>query len=191
DILHEYLQHGGRPAFEARLVLAATLSPSYGIYSGFELCERAPREPGSEEYLHSEKYELRQRRWDAPDSLDPDLRAVNRIRRENVALRTLPNVRFLHAEDDAVLFYHRYAPGNDLLVAVNLDPRRVRETMVHVPLGDLGFGEDEPFEVEDLLTGTRYTWRGERNYVRLDPAERAGHVLRVVRAAAAAPGSAP
>ncbi len=191
DILHEYLQHGGRPAFRVRLLLAATLSPSYGIYSGFELCENVPREPGSEEYAHSEKYELRHRQWDAPDSLDPDLRTINRVRRENVALRTLTNLRFLRSEDDAVLFYHRYAPGNDLLVAVNLDPRRVRETMVHVPIGDLGLGEDEPFEVEDLLTGTRYTWRGTRNYVRLDPAERVGHLLRVVRAPASAPAAAP
>jgi starch synthase (maltosyl-transferring) len=182
DILHEYLQQGGRAAFRVRLLLAATLSPSYGIYSGFELCENVPREPGSEEYLHSEKYELRQRNWDVPDSLDPDLRTLNRIRRENAALRALENVRFLPSEDDAVLFYHRFAPGDDLLVAVNLDPHGVRETMVHAPIAELGFTEDEPFDVEDLLTGTRYTWRGTRNYVRLDPGERVGHVLRVVRA---------
>jgi starch synthase (maltosyl-transferring) len=182
DILHEYLQHGGPPAFRVRLLLAATLSPTYGIYSGFELCERLPREAGSEEYLHSEKYELRPRQWNAPESLDPDLRTINRVRRENVALRTLSNLRFLPSEDDAVLCYHRYAPGNDLFAIVNLDPRRVRETMVHVPIGDLGFAEDQPFEVEDLLTGTRYTWCGTRNYVRLDPAERPGHLLRLVRA---------
>ncbi len=180
DILHEYLQAGGRPAFRARLLLAATLSPTYGIYSGFELCENVPREEGSEEYQHSEKYELRPRQWDAPGNLDADLRAINRIRRENPALRRLRNVRFHDSEDDAVLFYHKAAPGNDLLVAVNLDPHHVRETMVHVPLVDLGLRDDQPFEVEDLLTGTRYTWQGSRNYVRLDPAERPGHLLRVI-----------
>ena len=180
DILHEYLQTGGRPAFRVRLLLAATLSPSYGIYSGFELCENVPREPGSEEYLHSEKYELRHREWGAPGSLDADLRVLNRARRENPALRRLRNVRFHPTEDDAVLFYHKSAPGNDLLVAVNLDPHRVRETVVHAPLAALGLGEDQPFAVEDLLTGTRYTWQGARNYVRLDPAERPGHLLRVI-----------
>jgi starch synthase (maltosyl-transferring) len=185
DILHEYLQHGGRPAFRVRLLLAATLSPTYGIYSGFELCENVPREPGSEEYLHSEKYEIRQRDWTAPGSLDADLRTLNRIRREHVALRTLSNVRFHPSEDDAVLFYHKQAPGDDLLVAVNLDPHAAHETMVHVPVADLDLAEDQPFEVEDLLTGERYTWRGTRNYVRLDPVERPGHLLRVL------PPSAP
>jgi len=187
DILHEYLQTGGPAAFRVRLLLAATLSPSYGIYAGFELCEHVPREDGSEEYLHSEKYEIRQRRWDAPQSLDADIRAINRVRRENPALRTLTNVRFHDTEDDAVLFYHRYAPGNDLLGIVNVDPHQVHETMVHVPLGDLGLTEDEPFGVEDLLTGARYTWQGTRNYVRLDPAERPGHLLRVIRAVERAP----
>ncbi len=182
DILHEYLQHGGRPAFRVRLLLAATLSPTYGIYSGFELCENVPREPGSEEYLHSEKYELRHRDWDAPGNLAADIRVLNRIRRENPALRELRNIRFHASEDDAVLFYHKPAPGDDLLVVVNLDPAKVRETMVHVPVHDLGLREDQPFEVEDLLSGTRYTWQGTRNYVRLDPAERPGHVLRVVPA---------
>ncbi|MGH7689979.1 MAG: alpha-amylase family glycosyl hydrolase, partial [Gemmatimonadaceae bacterium] len=187
DILHEYLQRGGRPAFRVRLLLAATLSPAYGIYSGFELCENVPREEGSEEYLHSEKYELRQRDWAAPGNLDADLRLLNRIRRENPALQRLDNVQFSDAEDDAVLVYHKRVPENDLLVVVNLDPHGVRQTMVHVPLRDLGIGDNQPFVVEDLLTGTRYTWRGPRNYVRLDPAERPGHLLRVVRGPEGAP----
>jgi starch synthase (maltosyl-transferring) len=185
DILHEYLQTGGRAAFRVRLLLAATLSPTYGIYSGFELCEDVPREPGSEEYAHSEKYELRHRDWEAPGNLNADLRLANRLRRENPALRRLRNVDFHDSEDEAVLFYHKRAPGNDLLVVVNVDPHGVRETMVHVPVDALGLREDQPFEVEDLLTGTRYTWQGTRNYVRLDPAERPGHVFRVIRPAEA------
>ncbi len=183
DILHAYLQDGGPSAFRVRLLLAATLSPTYGMYSGFELFERVPREEGSEEYAHSEKYELRQRDWDAAESLDADIRTINRIRRENPALRTLANLHFHDTEDDTVLFYHKRAPENDLFVIVNLDPHTVHETMVHVPVWELGLGEDDAFEVEDLLTGSRYTWRGQRNYVRLDPAERPGHLLRLVRPA--------
>lgn len=180
DILHEYLQHGGPAAFRVRLLLAATLSPTYGIYSGFELCENVPREEGSEEYLHSEKYEIRQRDWSAPGNLDGELRLINRIRRENLALRSLSNIRFHPSEDGSVLFYHKHAPGNDLLIVVNLDPHSVHETMVHVPTGDLGLTEEQSYEVEDLLTGMRYTWRGSRNYVRLDPAVQPGHVLRLL-----------
>jgi len=186
DILHEYLQHGGRAAFRVRLILAGTLSPLYGIYSGFELCENEPVRPGSEEYLHSEKYEIRVRDWTAPGNLNADIARLNRIRRENPALRRFGNLRFLDSEDDHILFYHKHAPDNDLLVIVNVDPHRPRETMVHVPVGDLGLGGDEPFEVEDLLTGARYVWRGGRNYVRLDPQREVAHVLRVVGSRATA-----
>ena len=182
DILHEYLQKGGRPAFRVRLVLAATLSPNYGVYSGFELCENTPVRPGSEEYLHSEKYEIRVRDWEAPGNINDDVATINRIRRENPALRRFTNLEFMLSENDLVLAYHKRAPGNDLLIAVNLDPEHPQATMVHAPLAALGFGEDEPFPVEDLLTGSRYVWRGTRNYVRLDPAEHVAHVLRVVRA---------
>lgn len=183
DILHEYLQTGGRPAFRVRLVLAATLSPTWGIYSGYELCENVPVRPGSEEYLDSEKYQLRFRDWDAPGNLNADIATINRIRRENPALQQLRNVAFHSSENDAVLFFHKWAEGgaNDILVAVNLDPLRAQETMVHVPVGALGFGSDTEYQVEDLLTGARYTWRGARNYVRLDPGEQAAHVMRVVR----------
>jgi len=183
DILHEYLQKGGRPAFRARLILAATLSPNYGIYSGFELCENVPVRPGSEEYLHSEKYELRSRDWEAAGHINDDIATINRLRRENPALRRFDNLQFMFSENDYILAYHKHAPGNDLLIAVNLDPEHPQATMLHVPLGALGFSEDEPFPVEDLLTGSRYVWRGTRNYVRLDPADQVAHVLRVVRAA--------
>jgi starch synthase (maltosyl-transferring) len=180
DILHEYLQAGGRAAFRARLLLAATLSPLYGVYSGFELCESLPREPGSEEYLHSEKYELRPRDWEAPGNLNGDLAALNRIRRGNPALRLLDNLTFLHSETPEILFYRKSAPGNELLVAVNTDPRRLQHGFVHVPVEELGLAAGERYAVEDLLTGERFEWRGARNYVRLDPAERVGHVFRVL-----------
>jgi starch synthase (maltosyl-transferring) len=179
DILHEYLQRGGRPAFRVRLLLAATLSPLYGVYSGFELCERVPARPGSEEYLHSEKYEIRVRDWDAPGNLNDDIRLLNRLRRAHPALRQLPNLRFCPTENEAMLAYHKWAGDDHLLCIVNLDPQGPREAMVHVPLDALGLGPDAPYPVEDLLTGERYTWRGARNYVRLDPAREVAHVLRL------------
>jgi starch synthase (maltosyl-transferring) len=181
DILHDFLQKGGRPAFRIRLLLAATLSPLYGIYSGFELCENTPLHEGSEEYLHSEKYEIRPRDYDGPGNINDDIICLNRARRENPALQNLANVRFLNSENEHILFYHKHAPGNDLLVAVNFDPQGPQSTMVSVPLMDLGLALDQPYVVEDLLTGQRYTWRGMRNYIALDPARQVGHVLRVVR----------
>jgi starch synthase (maltosyl-transferring) len=181
DILHAYLQTGGRPAFRVRLLLAATLSPAYGIYSGFELCENEPAAPGSEEYLHSEKYEIRVRDWEAPGNLNADLALINRIRRENPALQRFANLELLVSENEDILAYHKHAPDNDLLIVVNLDPAGPQATMVHAPLAALGLTEDETFPVVDLLTGSRYTWRGTRNYVRLDPAVQVGHVLKVIR----------
>ena len=181
DILHEFLQHGGRPAFRLRLVLAATLSPVYGIYSGYELCENVPVRPGSEEYLDSEKYELKHRDFDAPGNIKPDITRLNRIRRENPALHELRNLEFLHSDYEGILAYRRYAPGNELVVVVNLDPHSQHESMIELPIEKLGIGEHEPYEVADLLTGWRYTWRGRRNYVKLDPTERVAHVFRVER----------
>jgi starch synthase (maltosyl-transferring) len=183
DILHEYLQHGGRPAFRIRLLLAATLSPVYGLYSGFELCENVPVRRGSEEYLDSEKYQLRPRDWNAPGNINDDIARINRIRRENRALQLYANLTFHTSENDQILFYRKSAPNrsNDLLIAVNVDPHRPHETMVHVPLDDLQLRWDQPYVVEDLLTGMRYTWRGARNYVRLDPHTYPAHVLRLVR----------
>ncbi|UCF21554.1 MAG: alpha-1,4-glucan--maltose-1-phosphate maltosyltransferase [Gemmatimonadota bacterium] len=180
DILNEFLQTGGRPAFRIRLLLAATLSPSYGIYSGFELCENVPREPGSEEYLDSEKYEIKNRDWDAPDNINADIRSINRIRRENRALQSLTNLSFHYSENDQILFYRKSAPGNELLIVVNMDPHQQQESTIHVPIAELGIGSDQTYEVEDLLTGERYTWRGSPNYVRLSPVERVGHILRLV-----------
>jgi starch synthase (maltosyl-transferring) len=181
DILHEYLQTGGRPAFRARLLLAGTLSPVYGIYSGFELCENVALKPGSEEYLDSEKYQIRQRDYDAPGNIEQDIRTLNRIRREQPALRSLDNLRFYESSNERILWYGKLASGQDLFVAVNLDPFGVQEAIVQMPIGHLGIAPYESYEVEDLLSGERYRWQGERNYVRLDPKERPGHVLRVRR----------
>ena len=183
DILNEYLVSGGRPAFRVRLLLAGTLLPSYGIYSGFELCENVPVKEGSEEYMNSEKYQLRPRCYDAPGNINADIRRLNAIRNEHTALQCYDNLSFHDSENERILFYLKAAklggPGRPILVAVNTNPDRAEETMVHVPLGDLGIGEDEAFVVEDLLTGAKYTWRGVRNYVRLDPAVEPGHLLLV------------
>jgi starch synthase (maltosyl-transferring) len=179
DILHEYLQHGGKAAFLIRLLLAGTLSPIYGLYSGYELCENVAVRPGSEEYLNSEKYQIRVRDWNAPGNISREIALLNRLRRDNPALRQLANLSFLPTDYDGILAYRKSAPGNELVVIVNLDPAQMHETMVTLPLSDLGLPEDRPFEVEDLLTGSRYSWRGARNYVRLDPSERVGHLLRV------------
>jgi len=181
DILHEYLQHGGRPGFRVRLLLAATLSPVYGIYSGFELCEGTPVRPGSEEYIDSEKYQLVHRDLNAPGNIKQDVARLNRIRRENPALQTLSNLEFIGSDYDGILAYRRYAPNNELLVVVNLDPHRMHETQLDVPLDRMGIGEGEPYEVCDLMTAARYVWRGRRNYVKLDPTERVGHVFRISR----------
>jgi starch synthase (maltosyl-transferring) len=170
DILHEYLQRGGRPAFEARLVLAATLSPSYGIYSGFESLENVPALAGSEEYLDSEKYEVKQRRLDG--ELLPLVRRLNEIRREHAALQRLENVRFLETENEQLIAYAK----RDVLVVVNLDPRRAQEGVTVVPAA---LGLPPAFAVRDLLTDDDHAWRIGRNYVRLDPG--GAHVLHVPR----------
>jgi starch synthase (maltosyl-transferring) len=179
DILHEYLQTGGRPAFRIRLFLAATMAPVYGIYSGYELCENVPVKSGSEEYLDSEKYQIRVRNWNAPGNIKPDIAKFNRIRHQHPALRRLANLEFVDTENEHILAYRKSAPGNELLAVVNLDPHGPQETMVHVPLKKLGIEADDDYEVVDLLTGEHYTWRGERNYVRLDPASKVAHLFRI------------
>ena len=169
DILHEYLQEGGPPAFATRLVLAATLSPSYGIYSGYEHFERVPAARGSEEYLDSEKYELKRRALDGP--LLPLVRRLNEIRRSEPALQRFENLRLLDTHGEHVF---AYAKGTEIAVAVNLDPHAPREDVVVVPTG---LGLPEQFPVLDLLTGARYRWRIGRNYVGLAPGQ--AHVLKV------------
>jgi starch synthase (maltosyl-transferring) len=181
DILHEFLQHGGRPAFRIRLLLAGTLSPVYGIYSGFELNENVPVRQGSEEYLDSEKYQVRARDWSAPGNLDADIARLNQIRRAEPALQTLTNLSFHPAGHPDVLFYVKGAWARDLLCAVTVNPREAVTAQLEVPVDLLGLGQDTEFEVEDLLTGERLRWRGPRQEVRFDPADRVGYIWRVIR----------
>ncbi|MEO7218512.1 MAG: alpha-1,4-glucan--maltose-1-phosphate maltosyltransferase [Gemmatimonadaceae bacterium] len=191
DILHEYLQTGGPPAFLVRLLLAATLSPLYGIYSGFELCENVPVQEGSEEYHDSEKYQIRLRNYDAPGNLNDQIALLNGIRRSERALQLDGNLTFHPCNNPNILFFHKKAPpgSSDLLVVVNVDPLHAQEGTVDIPLAQLGLAPNVSFDVEDLLTRARYTWRGTRNYVRLDPTRQAGHVLKVLAPEAATPGS--
>jgi starch synthase (maltosyl-transferring) len=168
DILHEYLQLGGPPAFEARLVLAATLSPSYGIYSGFESFENVPVRPGSEEYLDSEKYEVKRRALDGP--LLPLIARLNTIRRAEPALQRLENLRWLETENDQLVAYVK----DDVVVVVNIDPFAEQEGVCIVPVA---LGWPPAFEVADLLAETVFTWRAGRNYVRLAAGK--SHILKV------------
>lgn len=178
DILHAYLQHGGRAAFAVRAVLAATLSPSYGVYAGFELFEDEPAHPGSEEYLHSEKYELRPRDWGRTDTLAPLLTVLNRLRRRHPALQQLRDLRFHPTDNDQVIAYSKTATTpegltDQVVTVVNLDPHHVQEATVTLD------GEG-PYAVHDELTGAVYTW-GRHNYVRLDPSAEPAHLLTVRR----------
>ncbi|MDQ6745762.1 MAG: alpha-1,4-glucan--maltose-1-phosphate maltosyltransferase [Actinomycetota bacterium] len=174
DILHASLQHGGRPAFEARLVLASTLSPSYGIYSGYEHCENVPVREGSEEYLSSEKYELKARSLDGP--LLPLIGRLNHIRRENPALQELSNITFLDTANDALIAYAKRSEGNCVITVVSVDPGQAQEGVAVIP-AQLGLAPS--FGVEDLLTGERFHWRIGPNYVCLEPGHRQAHVLKV------------
>ena len=179
DILHEYLQHGGRPAFEVRLVLAATLTASYGIYSGYELCENVPVRPGSEEYLDSEKYQIRMRDWNAPGNLKELIARVNEIRRNHRALQFNDGLRFHVTDNPALLWFSKQADADRVFVVANTDPHHLQHGWVHVPVDDLGIAPDGAYHVEDLLDGTTYTWRGAWNYIRLDPAVRMAHIFRI------------
>ena len=182
DILPFVLQEGGRPAFMIRVALAATLSPLYGIYSGYELCENEPL-PGREEYLDSEKYQFKERDWNAPGNIKDWIARLNKIRKENRALQFYTNLRFHDADNDAILFYSKMTAARDniILVVVNLDPHRKQNSFVYVPIESFGQMESDVYQVEDLLSGARYTWRGRRNYVELDPGIQPAHVFLVRR----------
>jgi starch synthase (maltosyl-transferring) len=181
DILHEYLQHGGRPAFQVRLILAATLGASYGIYSGYELCENVPVKPGSEEYLDSEKYQIRLRDYDNPASLSELIGRINAIRREHPALHRDRGLRFHQTDNPHIMCYSkRSEDGSDLvLIVVNLDAHHMQHGFVQLPLQEWGLSAGASLEVLDLISTERYYWRGEWNYVRLDPQARVGHILHV------------
>ncbi|CAN5823653.1 alpha-1,4-glucan--maltose-1-phosphate maltosyltransferase [soil metagenome] len=179
DILPEFLQKGGRPAFQIRAILATTLSSLWGMYSGFELCENTPI-AGKEEYLDAEKYEIKAWDWDRPGNIRPLITQLNRIRRENPALQEYENLRFYHSDSDQVIFYGKQAPGNSIFVAVNLDPFEAHEATLHFPLEQMGLGENETWEVEELLEGERHLWQGRAQKVRLEP-DSPGRIYRVRR----------
>jgi starch synthase (maltosyl-transferring) len=184
DILHAYLQFGERSAFVTRLVLAATLGASYGIYGpAFELWERRARELGSEEYLDSEKYQIRV--WDLqrPDSLKELIARVNHIRRENPALQRDNNLLFHTVDNEQLICYSKTTDdlSNIILTVVNLDPHHTQSGWVEIPLEDFGLEAQQPYQVHDLLTDARYLWHGARNYVELNPQIVSAHIFRLRR----------
>jgi starch synthase (maltosyl-transferring) len=184
DILHAYLQNGGPAAFRVRATLAAITAPSWGMYSGYELAENTALTEGSEEYLDSEKYQLRPRDWDRPDSLAPFVTRLNQIRRRHrEAISLLPTLRLQEVRNDSLLAVSRVSQAGDdaLLLVVNLDPNHPQEGTVWLDLAALGMPAGAPFEAHDELTGTTYVWRGPENYVRLDPAQQPAHVLHLRR----------
>ncbi|WP_330269073.1 alpha-1,4-glucan--maltose-1-phosphate maltosyltransferase [Streptomyces griseorubiginosus] len=188
DILHAFLQHGGRPAFALRAVLAATLSPTWGIYSGYELAENTPLREGSEEYLDSEKYQLKARDWDSPDSLAPLITQLNTSRRSHPALQQLRNLRFHDTDNDSVIAYSKRTGDDAVLVVVNLDPHHTQEATVSLDMPQLGLERHESLSVHDELTGETYRW-GRNNYVRLEPGRAPAHVFQVRRSAPQSGGS--
>jgi starch synthase (maltosyl-transferring) len=184
DILTEFLQIGGRAVFGIRLLLAATLGANYGIYGpAFELMEHVPVRRGSEEYLNSEKYEIRHWNLDQPETLAPFIARVNAIRNENAALQNDWSVRFHSTGNDQLITYTKESDdgSNLILTVVNLDPHYTQSGFVALPLDELGIPYDRGYEAEDLLTGARYLWNGPRNYVELNPSRMPGHILRIQR----------
>ncbi len=182
DILTEYLQSGGHPAFMTRLILAATLAASYGIYGpAFELCENTPREPGSEEYLNSEKYEIKHWPIDREDSLKDFIARVNRIRVNNPALHSNESLDFHTLSNEQLICYSKKTKdlSNVIVVVVNLDPHHTQTGWVDLPLSLLGIPEQQPFQVYDLLSNAGYIWNGPRNYVELNPHICPGHMFLV------------
>ena len=182
DILHEYLQRGGRPAFMARLVLAATLGASYGMYGpAYELCENVPRERGSEEYLNSEKYEIKHRDLHDPESLRSFISRVNAIRKENPALQSNKNLQFHAINNDQLICYSKRTADkhNVIVTIVNLDPVWTQSGFVELPMDDLGIDVRHPYRIVDLISGANFAWQGARNYVELRPHEMPAHILRV------------
>ncbi len=191
DILTEYLQHGGPPAFRVRAVLAAMLSPTWGVYAGYELCENVPLLPGSEEYLDSEKYQYRPRDWEHAESIPPPqadisplITRLNLVRKAHPALRRLRNLRFHHSDQPEILCFSKSTGSEDgeerdtVLVVANLDPHHPRETTVWLDTAALGMNPGEEFVVTDEFSGDSYRW-GQANYVRLDPATAPAHIFTV------------
>ncbi|MFO1207351.1 MAG: maltotransferase domain-containing protein, partial [Burkholderiales bacterium] len=184
DILTEFLQYGGRPGFMLRAALAATLSASYGIYGpAFELLEHVARDPGSEEYLNSEKYEIRTWDLNRADSLRHFLARLNHIRRENVALQSDWTLRFHKVDNDSMICYSKATEdrSNTIVVIANLDPHHTQSGWVELSLPGRDFETDRPYQVHDLISDARYLWHGARNFVQLDPTASPVHIFRVRR----------
>ncbi|HZK76500.1 MAG TPA: alpha-1,4-glucan--maltose-1-phosphate maltosyltransferase, partial [Candidatus Kapabacteria bacterium] len=184
DILPEFLQVGGRPAFMLRFILAATLGASYGIYGpAFELCENAPYQSGSEEYLNSEKYELKHRDLKSVWSLKEFIGRINRIRRDNPALQSNRNLRFHNTDNSSLICYSKMTDdlSNIILVIVNLDSFHMQSGFVDLDLLSLGLDANHAFQVHDLLGEGRYLWQGPRNYVELSPESLPAHIFHVRR----------
>ena len=181
DILSEYLQTGGKPAFLIRYCLAATLGSLCGIYSGFELLENEPLVPGKEAYLDSEKYEVKVRDWDKPGNIKPYISQLNRIRRDNQALHYYDNLRFFSSTDDSILCYGKISPDreNIIVCAVNLDPFQPHTGRITLPLERFGIGSNEAYRVIDLLKKTEETWKGREQVITLDPAEMPVRIYRI------------
>lgn len=181
DILHEYLQKGGAPAFKIRAALAATLSSSYGIYSGYEFCENTPKEPNSEEYLDSEKYQIKPRNWNAKGNIKDYLTRLNTIRRQNRALQDYTNLTFFETHNDQIIAYGKQSAdkSNIIVVVVNLDPFHPQEDSVQLPLSEFGVEPWQSYQMKDLITGEKYYWKGFENYVRLDPFYEPVHIFQL------------
>jgi starch synthase (maltosyl-transferring) len=180
DILPHHLQHAGPAMFKIRAALAATLSSSWGIYSGYELCEGVPL-PGREEYLDSEKYQLKARDWNKPGNIKAFITRLNLARRKNPALQSYANLEFIPSDNEQILAFHKWSDdrSDHVIIVVNLDPHRRQESNLHLPLASLGLSADEPFEVEDVLFEEVYTWRESTNFVSLDPRTKPVHLLKV------------
>ena len=182
DILPEFLQNAPRQSFKIRAVLAGTLSSTWGMYNGFELCEGRPL-PGKEEYIDSEKYDYKIWDWDRPGNIKDFIMRLNLIRKRNKALQQYRNLRFLHAENDNILFYEKKATdlSNIILTIVNLDPYHTHGSFIYVPIEDFNIGHDETYFVQDLISGEKYYWQGHKNYIELNPHKEPAHILRLHR----------
>jgi starch synthase (maltosyl-transferring) len=178
DILHEYLQYGGPQAFKIRATLAATASPSWGVYAGYELYEHVAVKPGSEEYLDSEKYQIRVRDWDTEHTLAPYLTFLNALRKKHRPLQLLRSYVQHRTDDYWVTCFSKVHGDDRLIIAVNLDPHGAHETMVHLNMPALGLDWADRFVVHDEVTGAEWVW-GEHNYIRLDPYQEPAHILTI------------
>lgn len=182
DILPKVLQNAPPAAFKMRAVLASTLSSVWGIYNGFELCEGTPI-PDSEEYLNSEKYQYKVWDWDRPGNIKEFIEKLNQIRKQNPALQLYRNLHFYKAEDNNILFYGKNTEDlkNIILVFVNLDPYNKHDSFIYVPINNFFIKPGETYDVTDLLTGQRFKWEGERNYISLDPIKEPAHIFHLNR----------